>query len=169
MGDSGQVGAIIALVMREIRRGEILKVKDVSRGRVRVVTASGGERNIQVLGKTEEREFPEGAIESLLPLMERVASKFPGIVGQDTEDFWLNLQEAATQTPQQAAIALRRDGNSSRVVGQEIFRRIIKLSGTTPEREDRGLMQQLKDEASEAVRELYVETTEVRPRRPRKK
>lgn len=155
--------------MREMRRGDALKIVGVEKGRVRVVMPSGGERNIQVLGKAEEREFPEGTIESLLPLMEKVTSRFPGIVGQDTEDFWLNLQESAPQTPQQAAIALRRNGNSSRVVGQEIVRRMIKLSGTTPEREDKGLIQQLIDEASEAVRELYVETTEVRPRRPRRK
>jgi len=155
--------------MGEIRRGDALRIIGVEKGRVRVAMPSGGERNIQVLGRSEEREFPEGAIESLLPLMERVTSRFRGTVGADSEDFWLNLQESAPRTPEQAVIALRKDGFSSRVVGQEIVRRMIKLSGTTPEREDKGLIQQLIDEASEVVRELYVETTEVRPRRPRRK
>ncbi|OGM57475.1 hypothetical protein A3E46_00570 [Candidatus Woesebacteria bacterium RIFCSPHIGHO2_12_FULL_46_16] len=155
--------------MREMRRGEILRIKDVSGGRVRVVTASGTERNIQVLGKGEEVGFPEGTIESMLPLMERITSRFPGIVSPDNHDFWLSLQEKAPQTPRQAAITLRRSGFSSKVVGQEIVRRMIRLSGATPEREDQGLVQQLKDEAAEAVRKIYVETTEVRPRLPRKK
>ncbi len=155
--------------MKGIERGETLKIVSARRGRIRVQMPSGEERTIRILRKNEEREFPEGAIESLLPLMERVASRFPGIVGPDTGDFWLNLQESATLTPQQAVITLRREGFSSRVVGQEIVRRMIKLSGTTPEREDKGFIQQLLDEASEVVRELYVETTEVRPRRPRKK
>jgi len=143
---------------------EVVISVDPEAGIVTVRTGAGRvvEREVR---KPSQKKNPPGTIRSLLPEFQSAFASYGGVLGTG-DDFWVTLEVDAPYTPERAVNLLRRHGNSADEVAEAAFDEMLALSGKTGVF-GQEICEELMDIFAERVRELYGETTEVRPQKSR--
>ena len=145
--------------------GTIISVISIDNRLVTVRTRKGDELEIVVKKEGRETSVVEGAIESLFPLIPKAFSSFPGIVSEDM-DQQLRILEEARYSTEKAVCLLRRHGYSARKSAATVIDTAIPLlaSGVHISNNEKRV---LTSALAREIKELYISTTEVRPRRDR--
>lgn len=110
------------------------------------------------VGGTGKKIPPEGTIESLIPVLERVFIDHPKILSPDST-FWTMVAKQAEHTEERAVNLLRRHSFSVRETTERVVDKTFMLSGVGGvEEEDR---ETFIGYAKEQIHRLYITTTEV--------
>jgi hypothetical protein len=150
--------------MNRLEKGSILRVVDVEpRGKVTAVDRRGRKRQLDVkYVEANKPKFPEGTIESLFPIMQRVLVKFPGINSPEP-GFWLEIDSGAQFSYEFSVIKLRANEVSSREAADAVVAGVLALAGINTKDIGEQVMGQMKSQVTREIRNIYVATTERRP------
>jgi len=151
--------------MNRLEKGNILRVVDVRpRGRVTAVDERGKKRQFMPrYGQEDESKFPDGTIESLYPIMQRALVKFPGINSPEP-GFWSEIVSGAQFSYEYSVIRLRANEVSSKEAADAVVLGVLALAGISPNDVGVQVMGQMKSQVTREIKEIYVATTERRPR-----
>ena len=135
------------------------------RKRIVVVNRSGVRETLEVIrGRDAFSGFPEGTLESLYPIMQRVLVEYPQISSPEP-GFWINLEERAHFSYEKAVNLARRRGKSAEDTGAAVVNGILSLAGLKHEDIGEQILSQMVSQATEKIKEIYVATTQVSPRK----
>ncbi len=152
---------IIRAMTIEIKR--VLEV-DLQEDSLKVETKKGRIVKVPVrkdVGGTGKKIPPEGTIESLIPVLQRVFIDHPKILSPDST-FWTMVAKQAEHTEEGAVNLLRRHSFSVRETTERVVDKTFMLAGVEVEgvkEEDR---ETFIGYARKQIHRLYITTTEVR-------